>query len=664
MQRPDSIQYLPSDFNQAFLCCLPKKVSGHDAAVGDYYDPQNTRPLSLVNTDNRLIANAYRLVIEPLANEWVSKMQQGFLQGRSLLGNVVDIDFATMRVSLRHRRGMLVLFDFEAAFPSMSQEFLMESLRVLEFPPEVLQAISCLYTNNQHILKLKGGCFPSITATSGVRQGCPLSPLLFVICVDALLRRLESRFPDCCIRAYADDNAMVVTDFLRDGRALLAIYKEFEAVSNLKLNLPKTVLIPLWPCKMQEWKGNVLHDALPEWCRCDVATWSRYLGFAVGPGRDNHSWDKPLEKYRERAKLWSQQHLGMHYAAHSYNAFTLPTLSFVWQLENVPEYAFQEEDRILRSLTKGPGKWRISSDLYHLHQHFGQARSFKSVEHVALAAKLRLFVLGGLQIQERVFDLRRAQHQTDFLDRVVCWNSWYDSSYPLTLYRANDHAKSHGVDASVVFRVMRLEDPYSARKKLQQVLESQLLSTRSLNVNCDERLRHKTRRWHLTIPLGIACRRINRRLQAMQQLSTPRVQSAVFKTLWNGWTTAARFQSAAPCVLGCSATAEDRIEHYCHCHFARELLVRWMGLRESLVSLPAFLLALPDMSDTDITLVSVVVYAMFRATSHFRHYSGCPDRAVVVDYLQQMCQNAVMGHRSTKVLDQATRWRHCAGLSS
>ena len=149
-KKNDSLQFLPEDFSQAFLCCLPKKVSGNCAVHGDFYDPQNTRPLSLVNTDNRLIANALRLVIEPLANEWVSKMQRGFLHGRSLLSNVVDVDYESMRVSLKHKRGMLILFDFGAAFPSLSQELMMDCLAKIGIPQELLQAISCLYSNNQN----------------------------------------------------------------------------------------------------------------------------------------------------------------------------------------------------------------------------------------------------------------------------------------------------------------------------------------------------------------------------------------------------------------------------------------------------------------------------------------------------------------------------------
>ena len=79
-------QQLPR-FQQLFKAsCLPKTPSRTDAVQGDMYAPSKTRPLSIVNTGNRIIANAYRLMMEPIIGMWVSDMQRGFLNGSPFRG--------------------------------------------------------------------------------------------------------------------------------------------------------------------------------------------------------------------------------------------------------------------------------------------------------------------------------------------------------------------------------------------------------------------------------------------------------------------------------------------------------------------------------------------------------------------------------------------------
>jgi hypothetical protein len=149
--------YLPEEFNYATMVCLPKKTAGVHPQLGDFYTPENTRPLSSVNTDNRILAIAGQIQIEKTAKEWVSDMQQGFINGRSMVENILKIDLAAKR-TLKNRTtdipsgGAIVLFDFKAAFPSVDQGFLINALKKFGFDDNWIRYVKKLYIrNNQKI---------------------------------------------------------------------------------------------------------------------------------------------------------------------------------------------------------------------------------------------------------------------------------------------------------------------------------------------------------------------------------------------------------------------------------------------------------------------------------------------------------------------------------
>ena len=238
--------------NSAIVCCLPKKADGVHETHGSFYSPKGTRPLSVVNTDNRLIASAFRLVCEPVFSDFVSTAQKGFLRKRSMLQNIIDIDFEAMRISLSSPYGALTLFDFEAAFPSFSHESLWKVLSHIGVPQFMLRAFQNLYAHVKHRIKIKGVVKDSFTLHSGVRQGCPLSPVLFVVVVDLLLRRLRRLLPEVVVRAFADDIGIVTPNFHSTADTLSRIFREFARLSGLKLNMPKTVFIPLWPSSARQ----------------------------------------------------------------------------------------------------------------------------------------------------------------------------------------------------------------------------------------------------------------------------------------------------------------------------------------------------------------------------------------------------------------------------
>ena len=73
--------------------------------------------------------------------------------------------------------------------------------------------VRVMYDNNNCYIRLHGKDYPGFNLKGGVRQGCPLSPLLFAVCVDILLRMLALRLGEPTIRAFADDIAATIEDW-------------------------------------------------------------------------------------------------------------------------------------------------------------------------------------------------------------------------------------------------------------------------------------------------------------------------------------------------------------------------------------------------------------------------------------------------------------------
>ena len=122
------------NYNLSTLVCLPKAATGEDPEFGAYFKPSDARPLSIVNCDNRLVASAIRMRWEDNLDDFIRQRQQGFLRGRSISRNLVEVDNAMLIRSLQDDNAAAVFLDFAAAFPSISQEYCQRVLEDLEAP--------------------------------------------------------------------------------------------------------------------------------------------------------------------------------------------------------------------------------------------------------------------------------------------------------------------------------------------------------------------------------------------------------------------------------------------------------------------------------------------------------------------------------------------------
>ena len=211
LQEDGDMELFLEVFNSSLLVLLPKG-GGTVTPEGSGHRPEDTRPLNVANTDNRLLANAVRLCVEGPLSEAVSLDQRGFVPGRSMLANVLDVDEAMQHVALSCSRGAAWFFDFKAAFPSVAHKFLLKVLGAAGLPRWLLIFVERLYVRNRCNLVVGGSLHRGFEARAGIRQGCPLSPMLFAVAMDILLRKLRRRLPSLRSRAFADDVASVAPD--------------------------------------------------------------------------------------------------------------------------------------------------------------------------------------------------------------------------------------------------------------------------------------------------------------------------------------------------------------------------------------------------------------------------------------------------------------------
>ena len=702
-------------YNLSTLVCLPKKAAGNDERVGPYYTGDGTRPLSIVNCDNRIVANAVRHRWESHLEKWISQRQQGFLPRRSIITNLLDLEAASMVTALSEVNGATVLLDFASAFPSISQEFMMITLTGIGLPQAAMNLLRQLYSCSQCSIASGGATFPGFALEAGVRQGCPLSPLIYATVAEILMDKIEAECPTTMVRAYADDTALTLRDFWREAPTLARIFQDFEEISGLRLNAGKCVIIPLDGGTTEAFKEK-LSARLPAWDGMVVAHTGKYLGFYVGPDKQDRSWKEPLGKFTQRSVMWDGHGLGLQYNALVYNTFSVSVLAYVGQLERLPKQAKGIEEAALRKVAKGPGNWVTPDDLWRLREQYGGVRSFKCTSWVTKAAQLRVLTYDPAcqrpGYDECRIQLAKAMSCPERPATKSKWAHWFDNSFFATL-----EGNCRDLEASIgTRRAMLLEfngamkivvqrataalhdehhnagrhngngtirrspvDRYKAQ--FQSMIYRKLLDHKAPSPT--ERVRHNLDRWKLhdtmrnTLPPGTQVRHntpaFNSRkslhyMRVLQGLVTPRVVSSVFSTIWNRWTTHRRMQKRGSvtdrCLLGCLQPAEDSIEHYCRCPISTEFLRKHLNLPpEVFAGLHSFTLCNVNIRSTQqLTTIAIWIYTIYMATNSLRH-RPLPDGADIQDALKQWSKEGTRRHApSANILDN--RWNACEAHST
>ncbi|XP_042146149.1 uncharacterized protein LOC121835743 [Ixodes scapularis] len=171
---------LPPSFRLGRIVLIPKEG-------GDHADPGAWRPITLLNSDYKLLAATLASRLQTFLPELVNPRQTCSVSGRSIHTlTTLTRDILEFTRS-RRANGLLVSLDQAKAFDRVEHQYLLGVLDGFGFSSESAQLFAALYSDLRSDLFLNGSLVARFPVTRGVRQGCPLSPVLFVLSLEPFL---------------------------------------------------------------------------------------------------------------------------------------------------------------------------------------------------------------------------------------------------------------------------------------------------------------------------------------------------------------------------------------------------------------------------------------------------------------------------------------------
>ena len=168
---------------------------------GDRLDPRNWRPITLLNVDYKLAARVIAGRLLRVIYLVVDKDQTCGVPGRFIGENVALLCDVVEYASSSGTPVAILSLDQEKAFDRVDWGFMRATLATMGFGPSFISWVDLFYFRVQSAVNVNGYLSSFFDLSRGVRQGCPLSPLLYVLVSEVLAAniRCNPRIAGLCL---------------------------------------------------------------------------------------------------------------------------------------------------------------------------------------------------------------------------------------------------------------------------------------------------------------------------------------------------------------------------------------------------------------------------------------------------------------------------------
>ena len=282
----------------------------------DPYDIRNYRPITLLNADYKILTKILVERLKSVVTEWVSTSQTGFVPKRQITENSLLCKLIQAYLDETDEEGLFLFLDIEKAFDSVSHEYLYKAARAAGLGDDMLHWIDILYNPGAPMYRrtqVNGNHSNYFPIRSGVAQGCPCSPILFLFVTEGLTRLIADHESyegivvngtELRLSQFADDTVLLLRNYKTIPLIFDSILPNFELATGLKVNVTKTEGLRLGKLRRP---ANLPPATLPDGIQwCPEGQYITSLGVPIGNDFDERAfW---LTKYNKCKSLIAHWH--------------------------------------------------------------------------------------------------------------------------------------------------------------------------------------------------------------------------------------------------------------------------------------------------------------------------------------------------------------------
>ena len=313
---------------------------------------KNWRPITLLNTDYKIATKAIALRLEKVLPKIIHPCQAGYMKGRYIGECIRMISDIMTYTKQKNMPGAAVFLDFEKAFDSIEWNYLQKCLETFKFGPQLRQWVNVFYKDISSCVLNNGFASEHFTLSRGVRQGCPLSGLLFIIGIEILGNAIRhsktikgidvTPNKTAKLAQYADDT----TIFVQDDQSIINLFNlldKFERVSGLRINQSKSEL--LWLGSSCQRKDKILNLRLSEE---PIYALGIYFSYDLKKANEKNFYEK-LGTLKKILNIWSSRDISIYGKINIVKTLALSKLTFVCSVLDTPESFAEEVNKIIFS---------------------------------------------------------------------------------------------------------------------------------------------------------------------------------------------------------------------------------------------------------------------------------------------------------------------------